>query len=73
MGRAQGQGRLSREGGQALDPLDTSGRALIDGGFAIGDGLGVARAIGVAAAGALRLRQDGMQPLGQWVHLSGDL
>lgn len=63
---------LAGEGGQALNTLLTAGRALVDGGLAAGDGLGVGGAVGVAAALALGLGQGVQQLAGQragWLRL----
>ena len=61
----EGQGALAGERGQALHAFRATRRALVDGGFAGGDGVGVGRAVGVAAARALRLRQCVEQPRSQ--------
>jgi hypothetical protein len=60
----QGLGRAAGEGGQAGDAFGTSRGALVDIGFARGNGLGVAGAVREAAARALRLRQQGVDVFG---------
>ena len=50
--------------GQALNAFLPAGWALVDGRLSAGDGLRVGRAIGVAAAGALRLRQQRVDLVG---------
>jgi hypothetical protein len=52
--------RQAGDSGKALDSFHAARRALVDGGFMGCNGLGVGRAIGVAAAGALGLRQGRM-------------
>ena len=61
------QHRVAGEGGQAHDAFGAAGRAAVDFSLARGDGGGVAAAIGVAAARALRLRQQRVDALGQCV------
>ena len=64
----QGPAGLAGDGSQSRDTGGSAGRALVDRCGAVGDGLGVGRAVRKAAAGALRLRQGGMDPLGQRTH-----
>ena len=60
-----GRHRPAGERGQPRDAFGAAGRAAVDLGLAVGDGLRVAAAIGVAAARALRLRQCGVDARGQ--------
>ena len=57
--------RLASQPGQALNAFLPTGRALVDGGLALCNGLGVAVAIGVATALALGLGQGLVDARGQ--------
>ena len=57
----QRQDRFPGDRRQARNALDASGRAPVDAGACVGDRLRIAAAIGVAATGALRLRQRAVQ------------
>ena len=57
---AQGQRGLAGDGGQPRHALLAAGRALVDRCLALGNGLGIVAAVGVAAARALGLRQGGI-------------
>ena len=52
--------RLAGQRRQTSDPLGAAGRTLVNARLAVGDGLGVGRAVGITAARALRLRQGGV-------------
>ena len=57
--RVERQHRLAGQLGQALNALGAARRALVDAGLAGGHGLRIGGAVGVAATGALGLRQQG--------------
>ena len=54
---------------QTLDALGSTGRTLVDARFAVGHRLGITRAIGVAAACALRLGQGRVDAACEWIHV----
>jgi hypothetical protein len=56
-----------QEGGNFATPL-AAGRTQVDVRFALGDRLGIGPAAGKAALAALRLRQDGVDALGERSH-----
>lgn len=58
---------MSGDGREQGYALCTTWWALVNWGLVAGDGLGVAVAVGVAAAGALRLWQDGINTRHQLV------
>ena len=59
----QRQGRAAGEGGEPGHARGAAGGALVDLGLTRGDGVGVAAAVRIAAAGALGLRQRGVDQL----------
>ena len=69
---AQRQHRLAGDGGESGDAFSAAGRALVDVGLTSRHRLRISRAVGIAAARALRLRQHGIDLQGQWVH-AGDV
>src|SRR6218665_1694495 len=58
----QRQRCLAGDRGQARHPLGPAGRALVDRRRALGNGLRIGAAVGIAAARALRLGQRGVDP-----------
>lgn len=65
MSPVQGNDWPPRHGGQAYDALIPTRGALVDASFVASDSLGIAGAVRIPAACALRLRQDGVNPRGQ--------
>jgi hypothetical protein len=57
--------RFAADGGQPLHAFFATGRTLVDVGLALRNGIGIGRAVRVAAAGALGLRQRVQQALRQ--------
>ena len=66
--RIQCGNRLAGEGGQPLNPLGAARRALVDARLGLGDRLRIGGAVGVAATGALCLRQGREHPFGPFGH-----
>jgi len=63
--QVQGQDGGLEQGGKRGDALVAAGRAAVDRGCALGDGVGIGPAAVIAALGALRLGQQGVDAVGK--------